>query len=125
MAASLLQSYEFGCGEEMLTIAALSSLESPFITIKRGGMITFQIILIVLDDRAILMKGADAKSRQQKLQEDWESFAVRNSDHLTLLNVFNSFEEGGCSQSWCDTYSLQFKILNRAKEIRGSWILFV
>mmetsp|Transcript_29871 Transcript_29871/g.41032 ORF Transcript_29871/g.41032 Transcript_29871/m.41032 type:complete len:449 (+) Transcript_29871:274-1620(+) len=100
MAAALLQSYEFGCGEEMLTIAALSSLESPFITIKRGG--------------------ADAKSRQQKLQEDWESFAVRNSDHLTLLNVFNSFEESGYSSSWCDTYSLQFKILNRAKEIRAN-----
>lgn len=63
--------------------------------------------------------GAANKARLQKLQEDWEGFAVRGSDHLTMLNVFASFEESGANASWCDANSLQFKILSRAKEIRG------
>ena len=37
LAAALLQSFDFGCGEEMLTIAAMSAVENPFINIRKGG----------------------------------------------------------------------------------------
>ena len=48
---------------------------------------------------------------------------MRGSDHLTMLNVFSSFEESGANASWCDANSLQFKILSRAKEIRGRFLI--
>lgn len=92
----LLRSHEFGCGEEMLTIAAMCSVEYPFITVRARGSL-------------------EAK---QKVEKDVEEFAVPTSDHLTLLNIFRQYEESGFSSSWCDSLSLQPRILARAREIR-------
>ena len=109
----------------MLTIAAMSSVESPFVVIRKGSVSSscrrhLWNSNLIIPLCCLSSGGAANKARAQKLQEDFESFAVKNSDHLTLLNVFNSFEESGASLSWCDSNSLQFKILKRAKEIRGT-----
>lgn len=98
LANTLLRSFDFGCGEEMLTISAMCSVEYPFITIRKKG-------------NHLL----DAKT---KLLKDKKEFYIHDSDHLTLLNIYNQFKESGYSQSWCDSYSLQYRILLRAKEIR-------
>ena len=37
---------------------------------------------------------------------------------MTLLQIYEAFTESGHSSSWCDTFSLQYKILSRAKEVR-------
>ena len=92
----LLRSYEFGCGEEMLTIAAMCSVEYPFITVRSRG----------------------SNEAKLKLEKDIEELAVPLSDHLTLLNIYRRFEDSGYSSSWCDSMSLQYRVLNRAKEIR-------
>jgi len=100
IAHMLLRSFDFGCGEEALSIAAMCSVEYPFINIRsRGG-------------------SGSASEARDKLQKDSESFVVQHSDHLTLLRIYQSFVESGCNQSWCDSISLQYKILHRAHEIR-------
>jgi ATP-dependent RNA helicase DDX35 len=92
----LLSSFDFGCGEEMLTVAAMCSVEYPFISVRARG-------------------SSEAKL---KVEKDIEEFAVQHSDHLTLLNIYRRFEESGFSSSWCDSMSLQHRVLARAKEIR-------
>lgn len=94
----LLRSYEFGCGEEMLTIAAMCSVEHPFITIRS--------------------RGHSSSEAKLKLDRDIEELAVPTSDHLTLLNIYRRYEDSAFSASWCDSMSLQPRILARAREIR-------
>lgn len=96
IARVLLNSYIFRCGEEMLTIAAMCTVEYPFITVRARG----------------------SNEAKLKVEKDIEEFAVVHSDHLTLLNIYRKFEESGCSSSWCDSMSLQYRVLARAKEIR-------
>lgn len=96
LAVVLLRSAEFGCSEEMLTIAAMCSVDYPFITVRARG----------------------ASEAKQKVEKDVEELAVPTSDHLTLLKIYRAFEESGFSSSWCDSMSLQYRILARAKEIR-------
>ncbi|KAL7414009.1 P-loop containing nucleoside triphosphate hydrolase protein [Mrakia frigida] len=93
MAAILLNSHEFRCGEEVLTIAAMTSVQNVFIT----G-----------DGQA----GALAELEKRK-------FTAEEGDHLTLLNVYNGFTKYGSSSSkWCSIHRLNFKALSRAVSIR-------
>eukprot|EP01038_Epipyxis_sp_PR26KG_P007879 gene7879-10695_t len=103
LAKCLLSSFDFGCVEEMLTIAAMCSVDYPFITIRSKGSI----------------------ESKQKLQDNIKELMIVNSDHLTLLNIYNKFLESGYSNSWCDSNSLQYRILIRAKEIRQSLVKIV
>jgi pre-mRNA-splicing factor ATP-dependent RNA helicase DHX38/PRP16 len=48
-----------------------------------------------------------------------EKFCVPESDHLTLLNVFNQWHSHGRRADWCDKHFLQAKALRRADEVRG------
>ena len=102
LTAALLKSYEFGCGEEMLSIAAMSSVEYPFLPLKKNSY----------------YPGSNLNEKQRKIIKDTEQFIVPGSDHLTLLQIYNAFTESGYTSSWCDTFSLQYKILSRAKEVR-------
>lgn len=98
LAKCLLASFDFGCGEELLTIAAMCSVQYPFITVK-------------------------SKTNQEaikRLQESIEEFAVHDSDHLTLLRIYEEFQISGYQQSWCDSNCLQHRILSRVKEVRGN-----
>lgn len=95
LAKSLLNSFDNGCGQEMLTIAAMCVVESPFIVIK-----------------------SKAKDAQQRLLECKGEFFAQTGDHLTLLNIYNEFIQHNCDASWCDSMCLQHRILVRAREIR-------
>lgn len=98
LSTALLRSFDFGCGDELLTIAAMCSVEYPFVAVHSKGS-----------------AGAEAKS---KMLQDMKEFVTAYSDHLTLLNVYRSFQESGYNQSWCDSHGLQFRVLSRAKDIR-------
>lgn len=100
MAKCLLTSIDYGCTDEMLSVAAMTSVEYPFYNLKN--------------------KGNSNQEARVKLEKDIEHFAVVGSDQLTLLNVFREFQVSKYSQSWCDTMSLQYRILLRAKEIRSN-----
>lgn len=91
----LLASFEYGCVQEMLSIAAMCDVEFPFVTVRHRA-------------------GEEAK---QRLIECISQFASLDGDHVSLLSVFNGFASSGYDSSWCDQYMLSYKRLSRAKEV--------
>ncbi|OCF55267.1 ATP-dependent RNA helicase DDX35 [Kwoniella mangroviensis CBS 10435] len=94
MAAILLNSHEFRCGEEVLTIAAMTSVQNVF-NMSEGGT-----------------KGMMSEMERRK-------FTAEEGDHLTLLNAYNAFIRfGQNNKSWCGNHRLNHKALSRAVAIR-------
>lgn len=58
------------------------------------------------------------QDRRHRIREAMEEFAVTEGDHITYLNVFNSFESADGSAEWCEENCLNYRALVRAKEIR-------
>jgi len=46
-------------------------------------------------------------------------YAVKEGDHLTLLNVYNDYVSHGSSGSWCAQHGLNAKAISRASEVRA------
>lgn len=94
MAKVLLASPDFGCLSEMLSIAAMISLQGAVWFHHDGEK-----------------KATDAARRR---------FAVEEGDHLTLLNVYQAFVTRGRKEvRWCRDNFLNFKSLTRAVSIRN------
>ncbi|KIJ17309.1 hypothetical protein PAXINDRAFT_98324 [Paxillus involutus ATCC 200175] len=93
VARMLFTSKEFRCGEEILTIAAMVSVQDVF----------------VIPDGA---PGALAELERRK-------FTAEEGDHLTLLNVYNAFTRYGQSSSWCKSHALNFRAMSRVVSIRS------
>ena len=100
LAKILLISQSMNCCEEILTIVSMLSVEYPFISIN------------------------SIRNNETKLKynESLSSLIHLNSDHLTLLNIYNNFDEISANnqKSWCDSKFLSYKILLRANEIRNN-----
>ncbi|KAJ7594465.1 P-loop containing nucleoside triphosphate hydrolase protein [Mycena floridula] len=93
IARMLFQSKEHQCGDEILTIAAMTSVQDVFI----------------IPDGA---PGAIAELERRK-------FTAEEGDHLTLLNAYNAFTRYGRSSSWCKSHALSFRAMSRAVSIRS------
>ncbi|KAF9228541.1 P-loop containing nucleoside triphosphate hydrolase protein [Gyrodon lividus] len=93
IARMLFTSKEFHCGEEILNIAAMVSVQDVFV-IPEGT------------------SGALAELERRK-------FTAEEGDHLTLLNVYNAFTRYGRSSSWCKAHALNFRAMSRALSIRS------
>ncbi|KAG2352636.1 P-loop containing nucleoside triphosphate hydrolase protein [Suillus spraguei] len=93
IARMLFTSKDFNCGEEILTIAAMISIQDAF----------------VMPDGA---PGAIAELERRK-------FTAEEGDHLTLLNAYNAFAKYGRSSSWCKAHALNFRAMSRAVSIRS------
>ena len=93
LAKCLLSAPSFGCLSEMLTIAAMVSLQ---------GNVWFS---------------HDSKKAEETARR---RFAVEEGDHLTLLNVYQAFITKGKKESrWCQQHYLNFKSMIRAVSIRN------
>lgn len=110
MAKMLIASVEYGCSAEMLTIVSMLSVPSVFYRPKER------------------MEEADAAR---------EKFNVPESDHLTLLNVFNQWKSHGYVElelalgpcdlqntrrfrdEWAMRHFLHPKLLRKAREVRA------
>lgn len=92
MAKMLIASVEYKCSVEMLTIVSMLSVPSVFYRPKER------------------MEEADAAR---------EKFNVPESDHLTLLNVFNQWKSRGYRDEWCVRHFLHPKLLRKAREVRA------
>lgn len=93
LAKCLLGAVSFGCLNEMLTVAAMTSLQGG-VWFSHGS------------------KKEDEKARR--------NFAVEQGDHLTLLNVYNAFVTKGKKEAkWCQQNFLNFKSMQRAVSIRN------
>jgi len=87
----LIASVEYGCSKEMLTIVSMLSVPSVFYRPKER------------------MEEADAAR---------EKFNVPESDHLTLLNVYNQWESHHYRDDWAMRHFLHPKLLRKAREVR-------
>jgi HrpA-like RNA helicase len=95
LAKCLLSSLELGCSEEILTVAAMCSVDYPFVTIRSRN-----------------------KEAKQRLVECTAELSVPMSDHLTLLHIFQQYQTAGYNFSWCDSMCLQSRVMARALEVR-------
>ncbi|KAI0044061.1 P-loop containing nucleoside triphosphate hydrolase protein [Auriscalpium vulgare] len=91
MAKMLITSVQYKCSAEMLTIVSMLSVPSVFYRPKER------------------MEEADAAR---------EKFNVPESDHLTLLNVFNQWKSHGHRDDWALRHFLHPKLLRKAREVR-------
>lgn len=94
MAKTLLSAPAFGCLSEILTIAAMTSL---------GGSVWVQ-----------------EDGEKKKFGNTRRKFAVEEGDHLTLLNVYQTFVGKGRKEGrFCYDNYLNFKAMSRAVSIRA------
>lgn len=91
LAKLIVTSVDYGCSEEILTIVSMLSVPSVFYR---------------------------PKERQEEADAAREKFFVPESDHLTLLHVYNQWRMNGCSDGWSVRHFLHPKGLRRAREIR-------
>ncbi|ORZ23561.1 putative ATP-dependent RNA helicase DHX35-like protein [Absidia repens] len=97
----LLSSGDFHCSQEIVTIAAMVSVQNIFIQPSKK-----------MDKMALL------DIRRQ--------FWVEEGDHLSLLNVYNGFVQNGKSSGkWCHDRLLNFKALARAIRIRQQLVKYL
>ncbi|KAL1199104.1 Pre-mRNA-splicing factor ATP-dependent RNA helicase DEAH7 [Cardamine amara subsp. amara] len=92
LAKMLLMGERLDCINEVLTIVSMLSVPSVFFRPK---------------DRA---EESDAAR---------EKFFVPESDHLTLLNVYQQWKEHDYRGDWCNDHYLQVKGLKKAREVRS------
>ncbi|KAL3480120.1 ATP dependent RNA helicase [Aspergillus californicus] len=94
MAKVLLSAQSFGCLSEILTIAAMVSLQGA-VWVRHSG-----------EEKA-------AESHRRK-------FAVEEGDHLTYLNVYQAFVTRGKKDSkWCRDNLLNYRSLLQAVSVRA------
>jgi pre-mRNA-splicing factor ATP-dependent RNA helicase DHX38/PRP16 len=58
------------------------------------------------------------RDRETEADAAREKFFVPESDHLTLLNVYNQWAKTGYSASWCSAHYIHVKALKKAREVR-------
>ncbi|KAF2723327.1 pre-mRNA-splicing factor ATP-dependent RNA helicase prp16 [Polychaeton citri CBS 116435] len=87
----ITSSTTYGCAEEMLSIVAMLSVPSVFYR---------------------------PKERLEESDAAREKFCVHDSDHLTLLTVYNQWLANNRADRWCGKHFLHPKALHRAAEIR-------
>jgi ATP-dependent RNA helicase DDX35 len=93
MAKVLLSAQSFGCLSEILTIAAMVSLQGA-VWVQHDGDKT-------------------------SLESTRRKFAVEEGDHLTYLNVYQAFVTKGKKDSkWCRDNLLNYRSLSRAVSVR-------
>ncbi|GAB5587907.1 hypothetical protein Unana1_02807 [Umbelopsis nana] len=89
----LLSSAEFHCSEEILSIAAMLTVQNVYVQPSRVS--------------------------KDVLTDERRKFWVEEGDHISLLNIYNAFTtKGKLSGKWCHEHFLNFKALSRAVSIR-------
>ncbi|KAM8774926.1 putative ATP-dependent RNA helicase DHX35 [Rhynchonycteris naso] len=90
-AKMLLESGNFGCSQEILSIAAMMQIQNVFVV------------------------PSNHKSQAMRVHR---KFAVEEGDHLTMLNVYEAFIKHNKNSQWCQEHFLNYKGLVRAATVR-------
>ncbi|CCU75879.1 Putative ATP-dependent RNA helicase [Blumeria hordei DH14] len=91
MAKVVIAAVNLGCCEEILSIVAMLSLPTVFYRPKE--------------------KQAQADQKKSKFHDP-------HGDHLTLLNVYNSWKQNKFANPWCFENFIQARSMRRAKDVR-------
>eukprot|EP01135_Chromosphaera_perkinsii_P002554 Nk52_evm70s224 gene=Nk52_evmTU70s224 len=59
------------------------------------------------------------KGREEESDQAREKFFVAESDHLTLLHVYQQWKQKGYSSRWCNEHFLHAKALKKVREVRS------
>lgn len=95
LAKMLLSASVLGCTEEVLSVVSMLSVPAIF---------------------------NRPRERAEESDAAREKFLVPESDHLTLLNVYNQWMSHGCKDQWASAHFLHPKALRRAKEVRDQLV---
>lgn len=87
----ILASSDLGCSEEIITIAAVLSLQSIWIS---------------------------SRGQQRELDEAKLRFAAAEGDHVTFLNVYKGFLQSSKSSKWCHKNFINYHAMRKVIEIR-------
>ncbi|KAL7129909.1 hypothetical protein ABFS83_13G099700 [Erythranthe nasuta] len=87
----ILASNDYGCSEEVITIAAVLSVQSIWFS---------------------------ARGVQKQLDEAKLRFAAAEGDHVTFLNVYRGFIESRKSSNWCHKNHINYHAMKKVDEIR-------
>ncbi|XP_059669980.1 probable pre-mRNA-splicing factor ATP-dependent RNA helicase DEAH9 isoform X2 [Cornus florida] len=87
----ILASNQLGCSEEIITISAVLSVQSIWISVR----------------------GA-----QKELDEAKMRFAAAEGDHVTFLNVYKGFLQSDKSSKWCHNNFINYHAMKKVIEIR-------
>ncbi|KAM6993486.1 LOW QUALITY PROTEIN: pre-mRNA-splicing factor ATP-dependent RNA helicase DHX16 [Passerculus sandwichensis] len=92
LAKMILASEQYGCTEEVLTVAAMLSVNN-----------------------AVFYRPKDKVLHADSARV---AFTVPGGDHLVLLNVYNQWVASGHSLQWCYEHFVQARSLRRARDVR-------
>ncbi|KAG9144614.1 hypothetical protein Leryth_010816 [Lithospermum erythrorhizon] len=92
LAKMLLMGEQLECLNEVLTVVSMLSVPSVFFR---------------------------PKDREEESDAAREKFFVPESDHLTLLNVYQQWKANQYRGDWCNDHFLQVKGLRKAREVRS------
>ncbi|KAK9936527.1 hypothetical protein M0R45_013363 [Rubus argutus] len=87
----ILSSGELGCSEEIITIAAVLSVQSIWVS---------------------------GWGSQKELDEAKLNFAAAEGDHVSFLNVYKAFLQSGKSSQWCHKNFVNYQAMKKVIEIR-------
>ncbi|TPX14102.1 uncharacterized protein E0L32_000496 [Thyridium curvatum] len=91
LAKVLIAAVDIGCSDEMLSIVAMLNLPNVFYR---------------------------PKEKQSQADQKKAKFHDPSGDHLTMLNVYNSWKQSRYSKPWCAENFIQFRSMTRAKDVR-------
>ncbi|GJD06313.1 Pre-mRNA-splicing factor ATP-dependent RNA helicase PRP16 [Galdieria sulphuraria] len=95
LSAMILAGERFGCSDEVVTIVSMLSVPSIFIR---------------------------PPGREEEADAVREKFLVPESDHLTLLHIFQRYRSNGCRAEWCNKHFLNSKGMRKAAEVRSQLV---
>lgn len=91
MAKVVIAAVNLGCCDEILSIVAMLSLPTVFYR---------------------------PKEKQAQADHKKAQFHDHHGDHLTLLNVYNSWKRSGYTSAWCFDNFIQARSMRRARDVR-------
>eukprot|EP01119_Soliformovum_irregulare_P011448 TRINITY_DN2865_c0_g1_i1.p1 TRINITY_DN2865_c0_g1~~TRINITY_DN2865_c0_g1_i1.p1 ORF type:complete len:1109 (-),score=401.60 TRINITY_DN2865_c0_g1_i1:141-3467(-) len=92
LAKMLITAEELGCTSEIATIVSMLSVPTVF---------------------------SRPKGREEESDLAREKFAVPESDHLTLLHIFQQWKTNGYKSDWCNDHFIHSKALKKVREVRA------
>ncbi|XP_076809587.1 pre-mRNA-splicing factor ATP-dependent RNA helicase PRP16-like isoform X1 [Clavelina lepadiformis] len=105
------------CGRSMVEFPLDPPLSKMMITaVEMGCSSEILIIVSMLSVPAIFYRPA---GREEDSDTKREKFCVPESDHMTLLNVYQQWKANGYSSTWCNDHFIHAKAMKKVREVRA------